>query len=139
MGIGDLLKKHPQSFLPLFIEQQKTLTAANLQDLFTIEFSSPGTNIRESEEEASMNWVAFLSDIEDAGGLLPIDSQNEHFTVSLKDILIFVTGSSEIPPMGFTPKPAIMFCTSTTFPIASTCSNTLTLPLYLSYEQFQYI
>lgn len=138
LGMRDLLKKYPKSFLPLFLQQQKKLTAAKLQDLFACEFSPLGSNAWENEEEASLNWVTFLSDIEEAGGEIHIESGNENFTLSLSDILTFATGSLEISPMGFTPKPAIMFCTSTYFPIASTCSNTLTLPVCLSYEQFQY-
>ena len=60
--------------------------------------------------------------------------------VSPSHILAFVTGSWEIPPMGFPLRPTITFISDETsiFPTASTCSLTLRLPLVLtSYDIFK--
>ena len=106
-----------------------------------MEFSEAGSNVRELEEEVAMYWVMLLSEIEEATGELvvtDVDAPNCSIHITLADILIFVTGSSDVPPMGFSPKPVIMFSSGTAFPISSTCSNTLTLPLGLCYEQFKY-
>ena len=141
LRLGDLMRDNPDEFLSHFLQKPVPLTAAMLQDLFTSEFSSPGANVREAEEEAAMQWVMLLSDIEEGGGRICIqdnDSSNGFFYIAFADLLMFVTGSSSVPPMGFLPKPVIQFSYATTFPIASTCSNTLTLPLDLPYESFRY-
>ena len=101
-----------------------------------------GSNTRETEEEGAMNWVTFLSEFE-ADGKIDVfeDDVNtlSSFTITLADILNFMTGSTEIPPMGFQPEPSIIDNnTGTALPIASTCSNCLTLPLSLSYATFRY-
>ena len=71
-----------------------------------------------------------------------IDSSGEVVTenegtakISLEDILIFATGASEIPPMGFDEQPSVAFKPKGEFeagglPSASTCANRLYLPLY---------
>jgi len=63
----------------------------------------------------------------------------------LGQLLIFVTGLSDIPPLGFVPKPRIIFghedqCVdddyTREFPVANTCSLQLRLPVLSSYERF---
>ena len=48
-------------------------------------------------------------------------------TVQLKDILIFATGCDKLPPSGLHPTPSLLFYDGS-LPLASTCSNELTLP-----------
>ena len=63
----------------------------------------------------------------------------ETFQVSLGDVLAFATGASAIPPMGFNPTPAIKFHSTSPFPLANTCANTLSLPLFShSHEGFKH-
>lgn len=47
----------------------------------------------------------------------------------MQDILIFVTASDRIPPMGFDPIPSIHFWNDVR-PKSNTCSNRLYLPLF---------
>ena len=138
LGVGDLLKKHPHSFLALLVGQPNSLTAETLQDMMSFKFSIDGSNIREQEEEAAMHWITFLSEIDDKAGELAITRDGVSFVITLADILKFVTATTEVPPMGFMPNPTIHFSSESTFPIASTCANTLTLPLGLSYDTFRY-
>ena len=53
--------------------------------------------------------------------------------IDLSRVLAFITGSNEIPPLGFTVKPQIKFedDATHTLPHASTCGPTLYLPLVL--------
>ena len=59
--------------------------------------------------------------------------------VSPSHILAFVTGSWEIPPMGFPLRPTITFISDETsiFPTASTCSLTLRIKTYDSESRGQ--
>lgn len=57
--------------------------------------------------------------------------------VSLEDVLMFATGLAALPPAGMTPPPRIVFLTDSPFPMASTCTNTLKLPLLDSYSVFK--
>ena len=57
--------------------------------------------------------------------------------------MIFATGIGEIPPLGFQPKPTIIFNhagevddVTWEFPVANTCSMQLRLPLLQSEDQF---
>lgn len=59
----------------------------------------------------------------------------------LGDILAFVTGSNDVPPVGFSPCPSVEFLhdsdTDRRFPIDNTCINCLSLPIYNSYSGFK--
>ena len=60
--------------------------------------------------------------------------------VSPGQILAFVTGTWQIPPMGFPNRPNITFISdeSKTLPTSSTCDLTLRLPLVLiDYDHFK--
>ena len=59
----------------------------------------------------------------------------------LKQLLIFVTGMDSIPALGFMPQPSVTFrhkadldCSDPTweFPLANTCSNSISLPCSLT-------
>ena len=65
--------------------------------------------------------------------------QTDDSLVTPKKILAFVTGATQIPPMGFPLRPSIDIITdkSRSFPTASTCSLILNLPLALTnYQEF---
>lgn len=61
---------------------------------------------------------------------------------TLENILVFATGASEVPPLGFRPSPSIQFWDDIR-PRSNTCGNVLFLPLYpdskneVLYETFQ--
>ena len=57
--------------------------------------------------------------------------------VTLGDILVFFTGAEKEPPLGFSPKPKLLFADEV-LASASTCSLRLTLPIkHTSYESFK--
>ena len=140
LGIGTLMRGHPEVFRILFQSESKPLTATLLQDLLVLDLPLEGSNAREFEEERALFWATFLGDFNEEGVLSVDDGEcaGHTFTITLQDVLNFVTESTEIPPMGFTPHPTINFSSATTLPIASTCSNALTLPMCLTYETFRY-
>ena len=61
---------------------------------------------------------------------------------TLENILVFATGASEVPPLGFRPSPSIQFWDDIR-PRSNTCGNVLFPPLYpdskneVLYETFQ--
>ena len=62
----------------------------------------------------------------------------EERTLTLEDILVFVTGADRIPPMGFEKKLTLSFDPESLYPIASTCSPTLYLPTrFVKYDDFK--
>ena len=124
-----VIRRHPKAFLPLFtFLQPAAKTASSLEAIFTPKFSPQGSNRRVLEEEATFFWISILAEIEGHASDLEF---------SFEDILIFVTGAADVPPMGFSPSPTIEFCDEIKYPIASTCSNVLTLPLNQAYEEFK--
>ena len=57
--------------------------------------------------------------------------------LTLQDILVFATGASEPPPLGFDSKPCLEF-TAGKYPTANTCRVTLYIPLlYSEYDFFK--
>lgn len=69
----------------------------------------------------------------------PRDQDKETFHVSLEGIMIFATGMAEEPPMGFHPKPSLVFHSDSCFPKANTCANEISIPTQrMPYEEFAY-
>jgi len=58
----------------------------------------------------------------------------------LEELLVFLTGASAIPILGFQETPSISFLDDSDsrkeFPVVSTCSLTLYLPNVNSYDEF---
>ena len=58
--------------------------------------------------------------------------------VTLQDVLVFFTGSSAIPPLGFPVIASLNFNDENPYPSASTCSISLTLPTkYSAFSDFK--
>jgi len=59
--------------------------------------------------------------------------------MSLKDIVVFGTGMAEEPPMGFLPRPSLVFHSNKCSPMANTCAKEINIPVQTkSYEEFAY-
>lgn len=68
-----------------------------------------------------------------------LKSNQECFKLTLEGILVFTTGASAVPPMGFDLTPRIIFHSTSPFPKANTCVPSLSLPLCIKeYECFKY-
>ena len=69
------------------------------------------------------------------------DGEQKDIPLSLADVLVFTTGASAIPPMGFDNPLSIRFKDETSgLPRSTTCTNTLYIPTKHSndYEAFKY-
>lgn len=67
-----------------------------------------------------------------------MEGEIEERAITLEDILVFVTGADHLPPLGFEDILTLKFDHSTGFPLASTCSLTLSLPTRFSeYQEFR--
>ncbi|XP_038146879.1 G2/M phase-specific E3 ubiquitin-protein ligase-like, partial [Cyprinodon tularosa] len=120
------VQKHPGVLAPLLCYSAKALTAAEIERLFIPDFSTRGSNRWQRETKVIGFWADFLLECED--GVI---------SLSLPDVLMFATGLSALPPAGITPRPSIGFLNDSPFPMATTCSNTLKLPLLDSYSVFR--
>ena len=68
------------------------------------------------------------------------DGEKKWLPLTLEDILVFSTGASSIPPLGWSEQPRIEFKTECDLPSASTCSNCLYIPTanWDNYDIFKY-
>ena len=58
--------------------------------------------------------------------------------LTLKEIMIFFSGTDKIPLTGFTPRPSITFDQENPYPTTSTCAFSLVLPSqYRDYATFK--
>ncbi|KAJ4937091.1 hypothetical protein JOQ06_001675 [Pogonophryne albipinna] len=133
LGVLDAVRKHPDSFKPLFCYEEHLLSADQMDNLFIIQLSPEGSNKRTAGERVVTYWRDYLQDAEEEG------------PTKVQKILAFATGASVVPPIGFSPTPSVKFihngeddfASTPLFPIASTCVNCIRLPLHVSYEVFK--
>jgi len=64
LGVLEKIKRHPDSFRPLFSYEASTLTADQVDDLFSIRLSPEGSNKRAAEERVVTFWRDYLQDAE---------------------------------------------------------------------------
>uniref|UniRef100_UPI003AAF346D G2/M phase-specific E3 ubiquitin-protein ligase-like n=1 Tax=Centroberyx gerrardi TaxID=166262 RepID=UPI003AAF346D len=134
LGVLEKIRRHPDSFRPLFCYEPSTLTADRVDDLFSIRLSPEGSNKRAAEEMVVTFWRDYLQDAEEEEG-----------PSKLQKILAFATGASVVPPIGFSPTPSVQFIhkgdddfsSTPMFPMANTCVNYIKLPLHVSYQLFK--
>ena len=105
------------------------LTAELLDDMFQPKFNPDCSNRQAVEENIMFHFNNFLEDVEK--GKVTCDVNDEEVTLTLSQVLQFVTGAVEIPAIGFTPKPSVEFLheQQSRKISASTCSNTLKIPV----------
>ncbi|MBN3294218.1 G2E3 ligase, partial [Polypterus senegalus] len=124
------MKQNPSGFMKYFCFSEKKITAEIIENLFKAEFSQPGSNRRQEELRIAAYWADYLLDIE---------GKTSFAEPSLEDILMFSTGVSSIPPIGFHPKPTVNFLhNESPYPIAQTCTNSLSIPIHKTYDKFKY-
>lgn len=127
LGVLGCIKKYPMQFMDVFCKQPRSGLDAQMVDLlFTPVFDEEGTNKRSIQEQAIVYWRDYLQDCMDG------DAQ-----ASLSDVLIFGTGASSPPPLGFESNPELKFIDGD-FPKANTCTGTLYIPLdHKEYDKFK--
>ncbi|XP_073340316.1 G2/M phase-specific E3 ubiquitin-protein ligase-like [Pagrus major] len=125
LGVLDALQRYPLQVKCLFVKVEKSLTAADVENLFLIIHSERGSNAFQEECRTLAFWQDYLQDAE---------FEND---VSLGDILVFFTGCDSVPALGFSPKPSLEFITHSRFPLANTCENILRIPVNAVYTAFK--
>ena len=60
-----------------------------------------------------------------------------HVLITLEDLLAFITGASQLPPLGFEHNPTVIFQDGGKYPISSTCSPSISLPDVEDYHLFK--
>ena len=137
------IQLRPEHFLQV---SHTTLTAEVVDGLFKFEMSDEGSKRNQNEQAILFNWNQFLEDVEHSLATSrvfdPCTNSQVHVQLSLKSVVAFVTGSTGIPPLGFSPQPKIVFDHQGTDRKlhVSTCSNTLYFTVnevILKYETFK--
>ncbi|KFP02473.1 G2/M phase-specific E3 ubiquitin-protein ligase, partial [Calypte anna] len=120
LGVLEKMQAHPDAFSSIFCRKLERLSAEAVCDLFIIRSSSDVNKVKGADF-----WIGYLKDVESGES-----------AVTLEDILLFATGSSSIPPMGFDPEPTLKFL-HMRYPIGNRLLNCLELPITKTYEEFK--
>eukprot|EP00794_Sanderia_malayensis_P018454 gene18454-20303_t len=107
-GVLNLLRAHRSDARKFLQFEQKSLTAEIMDDVFVPQMSEQGSKCIEKEKDILFNWSHFLEDAELGnipGALQAFDRNAKENIVTLSDLLAFVTGSEDVPPLRFSPKP----------------------------------
>nr|XP_021328571.1 G2/M phase-specific E3 ubiquitin-protein ligase-like isoform X1 [Danio rerio] len=126
LDVINALQQHPIAFRPYMCYSVDRLTAVSLEDVFKPQLSEPGSTRRQEETRILGYWRDYL-----------LDTGEQETGVSLQNILMFATGLDSLPPSTIVPQPRLIFERSSKFPIASTCANTIKLPVSKSYDEFK--
>lgn len=143
-GLLDLIRQHPKKARHLFMpSSENRVTAEKLDALFDCIFSPEGSNKRAQEEAVALNFSLYLDAVEAneaKSNLLDLTTGEEtEITLSLSDVLQFITGSFTVPATGFNEKPLIEFEHGDPHRKlhANTCSNTITFPVNSTLMEFE--
>ncbi|XP_062862578.1 G2/M phase-specific E3 ubiquitin-protein ligase-like [Trichomycterus rosablanca] len=120
------LQQHLIALTPVLCHSHVKLSATDIENLFQPQLSPDGSNRRVLEDKTRSFWADYL-----------LDCDENDSSVTLDEIFMFATGVPHIPPAGMDPRPCLQFLTSSKFPMANTCANTLKLPLLDSYNTFK--
>ncbi|KAL1268573.1 hypothetical protein QQF64_033936 [Cirrhinus molitorella] len=120
------LEQHPSVFRPYMCYSVDRLKPESLEGVFKAQLSEAGSTRRQEETRILGYWRDYL-----------LDTGEQETGVSLQDILMFATGLNSLPPSTIMPQPQLSFEKTSKFPIASTCANTIKLPISKSYEEFK--
>lgn len=120
-GLGAMLKKHFCLFQSFLSTNVLPLDLSVFKTLYKLCWSPEGSNARAAEDTTIYSWELFLQDAEE-----------KQVDVSIQDVLVFITGADEVPPLGLPKLIDIYFynyddqCKRR--PFVSTCALTLHLP-----------
>ena len=126
LGMNDVLNMfqivsaNAMAYMPLFVYATTPLTSAAFKRLCVTQRSADGSNRAAAENDTLYAWEVFLLNVEELTS-----------TVTLGDLLMFVTGADSIPPLGFQHPITIEFYdmeSARHYPTASTCELQLWLP-----------
>lgn len=89
-----LIGEFPKKFMSIFAPSDVPLSSEQLEDTLKIKYAEKGSNQRTTVGRIVLHFFNFLHNIEEG----KLSQEN---ALSLHDVLMCVTGCSEIPPMGF--------------------------------------
>ncbi|XP_013877514.1 G2/M phase-specific E3 ubiquitin-protein ligase, partial [Austrofundulus limnaeus] len=130
LGVANAIVNHHDQMRPLFVGGLHAVSLEEMQGLFQLHLSEPGSNNRRVENQTLLFWNDWLMEVDE--GTRP---------VTLGQILTFASGVENIPPLGFctTPRMEFLHCqdgSRRVFPEANTCEVILRLPLHPTYTLF---
>ncbi|XP_035990305.1 G2/M phase-specific E3 ubiquitin-protein ligase-like [Fundulus heteroclitus] len=130
LGVANAIENHHEAIKPIFVGGLKTVSLQDMQKLFSVQLSLPGSNKRRLENQTTIFWNDWLLEVDE--GTRP---------VTLGQILTFASGIDNIPPLGFNTSPTIEFLhhedgNNRIFPEANTCGVVLRLPIHPTYALF---
>ncbi|TKS74236.1 G2/M phase-specific E3 ubiquitin-protein ligase [Collichthys lucidus] len=121
--LWDMVQSHWEVFVPVMTNtQQQPLTLEEFKQLFTACYSRPDSQLRAAEEATVRHWETVLTLV--SGGKADF---------SFEDLLIFITGTDHLPPLGFPKMISLHFysqdasTSGVRLPYASTCALELFL------------
>ena len=121
---GNLVRANESVFSSFLSSKQKNLNLEDFKTTYNVRYSESGSNDKTKEDSTMYCFQLFLQDLEDEDG--------EVDELTLEDLLIFISGSDYIPPLGFEHAIEILFHdfkgNTKRRPWASTCALTLNLP-----------
>ncbi len=98
------------------------LTSSKLKSHYNVSYSESGSNLRIEEENSIYSFELFIQDLKEG----QVDG------LELEDLLIFVTGAEDAPPLGFSKPITVQFYSNKAserrMPLSSTCALGLHLP-----------
>ena len=100
-NILQLIRANSEQFRSAFQLSNDKLTASLLDEIFMPVFSPEGGNRHVREEAIFFNFNRMLENVE--RGKVVEEVQEDKVTISLSDILMFITGACQIPAIGFSP------------------------------------
>ncbi|XP_064830143.1 G2/M phase-specific E3 ubiquitin-protein ligase [Oncorhynchus masou masou] len=132
LGLVPYMNRPSSLFREVFIYAEKPLLAKDIASLFKAGLSPPGTNQRAIESRVVCFWRDWLLEVEEGNA----------YPLTLEKVIIFTSGASAIPRLGFPAEPQLQFLhkqekeAARIFPEENTCSIILRLPIHPTYAVF---
>lgn len=121
-NFGNIVQANKAVFDAILSNKCEKLTASSFMSLYELDRSEKGSNRREQEDNTIYCLELFLKDLEEG----EVDS------LTLEDLLVFITGADSVPPLGFDQLITVDFfdfeAKVRRRPWSSTCALTLHLP-----------
>ena len=127
--LGDRVLANQSALEQLICQGNVKLTSQKF--LYRVTYSESGSNLRIEEESSIYSFELFIQDLEEG----QVDG------LQLEDLLIFLTGAEDVPPLGFSRQITVDFYSNTTnerrLPWSSTCAMELHLPRGCQPDEFK--
>jgi len=126
-----MIQDNPTAMAQCFVRNlRKELQLDDLLDIMKAEFSEIGSNKCKAEIDIYKSFTAFLEQC----------AFDETSPLNLENVLMFITGTEVIPPLGFHKEISVKFLHSCApdcmcLPTVATCALDLNLPIHYKNEE----